>query len=110
MNSDDDGDDITHTANVERGLDTATLYKYCQGVESFPVGVLEKSQVDADGIDFVKCLLVVNPRLRATATAALDSPWLAVIDPPEINPTVTGPALLRIQFKLLGILLSPEDA
>lgn len=108
--SSDQDTDITLTANLVPSLDTHMFYRYCQGDESFPIAALQKNQVDADGIVFVKSLMVVNPPERASATDALDSAWLAAIDPPEVNPTATGPELLRVEFKLLDITLSHQDA
>lgn len=109
INTYQDSDQVTLTSNVGPELDPHMLYRYCQGLEPFPVGCMQKHQVDADGIDFVTNLMVVNPHDRASATDALDCQWLE-IEPSEINiPPAAGPELLRIQFELLGIRLSPKD-
>lgn len=58
-------------------VDMALYFKYCQETTTFPTEVLRNSQVDQLGINFIKNLLVVNPRERATVADALQNPWLA---------------------------------
>lgn len=58
------------------GIDMQLLYEYCQGKTDFPSEILLKSDVAEDGIEFVKSLLTANPSLRATASTALQNPWI----------------------------------
>lgn len=56
--------------------DMGMLYQYCQGRSAFPTEVLQAAQVPQEGIDFVKGLLVADPRKRPEAVDAQRSPWL----------------------------------
>lgn len=60
----------------EPQVDMSMISNYCSGRIPFPVGALQESGVGKEGIDFVKKLLVPDPRLRLSAQDALKSPWL----------------------------------
>lgn len=58
-------------------IDISLLNSYCHGKEEFPVEPLVRSGVSANGIMFVKGLLLADPRSRMPAkTEALENPWL----------------------------------
>lgn len=57
-------------------MDLAMLCDYCYELIEFPAQSLQKHQVCAEGIDFVKSLLNPDPSARVSAAAALESPWL----------------------------------
>lgn len=60
----------------EPQIDMSMISSYCSGGIAFPVGALQESGVGKEGIDFVKKLLVPDPRGRMSAQDALKSPWL----------------------------------
>lgn len=76
----DDMDDMTGLesgfAGIDAEVDMESLCEYCRGEIDFPSEILEASLVSEEGIEFVKSLLVANPRDRATAVSALKNPWL----------------------------------
>lgn len=53
------------------------MYDYCHGDAEFPIEILQSSNVDVEGIDFVKRLLTPDPKGRPTATEILGDPWPA---------------------------------
>lgn len=75
-------------------IDSEILYDFCRGSE-FPIESLRKHSVSDEGIDFVKSLMVANPRNRVSAVAALESPWMVGLE-------------LLNQLRLLGVYLGPE--
>lgn len=77
-------------------VDMELLFEYCRGNQSFPIDVLQLSQVDKKGVDFVRSLLVVDPAARASAKTALESQWLLEKD----KEIVLGPGNLQIKPKL----------
>lgn len=60
----------------ERQTDMVMLSSFCAGHTDFPVEVLQKSGVDKYEVDFVRKLLIPDPRLRMSARHALRSAWL----------------------------------
>lgn len=76
----DDMDDITglesSLTEINSEVDMESLCEYCRGEIDFPSAILHASQVSGEGIEFVKSLLVANPRDRSTAVSALHNPWL----------------------------------
>lgn len=71
---------VDTTFDVEEPLvNMELLFQYCAGKVDFPINDLLASQASVDAIDLVKSLLVANPKERATATGALQSPWLTSI-------------------------------
>lgn len=76
----DDMDDMTGLESsfteMNGEVDMESLCEYCRGEIDFPSEILHASQVSEEGIEFVKSLLVANPRDRATAASALQNPWL----------------------------------
>lgn len=57
-------------------MDMHLFYDYCLNLRSFPVRPLRRCKVSNEGIEFVRMLLVADPRLRITPAKALQSPWL----------------------------------
>lgn len=55
------------------------LFNFCAGRSPFDTALLESSEASAEAINLVKSLLVVEPTARATASAALQNPWLVSI-------------------------------
>lgn len=84
-----------------QALDQTLLYEYCYGISEFPTASLDKSVIGKEGIDFVKRLLVVDPKCRPSASDALKSPWLL-----ELNDSET----LRNRVSYLGVQISLETA
>lgn len=87
---------LSFATAAEQNIDTAQLYEYCKGAIPFPCDSLQKASVSADGIDFVKSLLVVNPAGRASAVVALASQWVqsrsaSQLDKPDVS-TTPGPS------------------
>lgn len=76
----DETDDMTGLESgftgIDAEVDMESLCEYCRGEIDFPSDLLRASQVINEGIQFVKSLLVANPRDRATAASALQNPWL----------------------------------
>lgn len=78
-------------ADFMTGLDTSfdveesqvsmeLLFNFCTGRSPFDVAILESSEASAEAIDLVMSLLVVEPTERATASVALQNPWLVSIE------------------------------
>lgn len=59
----------------EGDIDMGSLVGYCRGDE-FPIRALQQSHTSETGIDFIKNLLIPNPRHRPNATSVLQHPWL----------------------------------
>lgn len=84
--------------DTEHNVDMGLLYGYCCGVKPFPCGSLRRDGVSEAGIDFVKCLMAVDPGKRSSAVVALSSQWLIEISStsevalPEPVPTRHSPA------------------
>lgn len=60
----------------EPAISVDSLFAYCQRKIAFSTKLLQTSHADQEGIDFVRSLLVANPSDRATASTALQNPWL----------------------------------
>lgn len=113
-------DDITFISgiptNVMSMIDMGLLMNYCNGLETFPVASLHRNGVSAEGIDFVKSLMVVNPKDRVSAADALKSPWIvrynpAAADSPTVDSEPAERSHLRMnQFRLLDFCRSPQVA
>lgn len=75
----DELSDMTESdfAAYQSETDMESLYTYCQGEADFPTHVLQSLNVPEEGIKLIKSLLLVDPGDRATASSALQSPWLA---------------------------------
>lgn len=90
-------------------IDMAHLVAYFNDTKPFPEESLETHHASKEAIDFVKSLMIVNPRNRVSAVEALNSPWLLRPDLP-VTDCATGPQLLRTQFQLLDMCLGEEEA
>lgn len=77
-------------STIEDTVDTALLYRYCQGATRFPCDSLRNHDVSEDGIEFLKSLMAVNPKERISAAAALANEWL-VQDDPTAGPSSPHP-------------------
>lgn len=106
-------------------MDMDLLQNYCHGDHPFPCQWLDEIGASKITIDLVKRLMVVNPKDRVSAAAALKSPWFIGLKASRINPAgtsqsiikprahsrpETGYKLLRSQFNLIGVPLSAETA
>lgn len=78
-------------------IDYELLYAYCRGSD-FPTQSLQRNGVSYEGIDFVKSLMIADPRKRVSAKDALESRWL--INSPFV--------LLRGQFAELSVYLTVQ--
>lgn len=67
----DCGPETTQTTDVDNRTDMKSLYEYCHGMSEFPTARLEDSRVAKRVIEFVKSLLVADPRHRISALDAL---------------------------------------
>lgn len=84
----EDGDgDTEFMTGVDSLLDTEEqqvnmelLFQYCAGKAAFPTDVLQASKSSVGAIQFVKGLLVADPRARVNAVGALRSPWLKTLE------------------------------
>lgn len=79
--TEDDSDSGYPDSNPDKGpgtpvVDMILFYDYCLNLRSFPTGPLRRCKVSNEGIEFVRMLLVANPRSRITPAKALKSPWL----------------------------------
>lgn len=79
----DDGDGYEDMRGLDSGfenlgteVDMDSLIEYCRGESEFPSEILQTANVTEQGIDFVKSLMVPNPKERATAASALQNPWV----------------------------------
>ncbi|KAL0633274.1 hypothetical protein Q9L58_007827 [Maublancomyces gigas] len=93
-------DDSTLISEVDEGLtmDYTKLKNYCNGSSEFPKDCLQEV-TSTNGIDFINCLLVANPKERMSAENARQNPWVVGLDG-----TLTGLArVLRSQFLVLGV-------
>lgn len=64
-------------------VDTDLLFSFCHGLKPFPSETLQENRVTIEGIDFVRSLMVADPRGRVSAREALKARWLVAIDSPE---------------------------
>lgn len=78
-------------------IDSELLYAYCRGSD-FPTQSLQRNGVSYEGIDFVKSLIIADPRKRVSAKDELESRWL--INSPFV--------LLRGQFAELSVDLTVQ--
>lgn len=56
--------------------DLNAVKAFCDGTTEFPTERLRRSGVSGTAIEYVKILLVAEPRLRATGKEALQSAWV----------------------------------
>lgn len=68
-------DDST-VLSTEVSIDGELLLNYCAGRSLFPMASLTMHGASADAVDFIKSLMVPDPKDRASAESALQSPWL----------------------------------
>lgn len=71
----------------ERQADIDMIIEFCRGERIFPGNALQKSGASVSECSFVRGLLLPDPRVRMTASDALQSPWLlgeAGADPPDV--------------------------
>lgn len=61
-------------------VDTDLLFNFCRRLNLFPSKSLQENQVTIEGIDFVRSLMVADPRGRVSAKEALNARWLVEID------------------------------
>ncbi|MCJ1377232.1 hypothetical protein MMC17_000324 [Xylographa soralifera] len=61
-------------SNTRPFQESLSIQRYCRG-ESFPVEQLN-GRLDDEGLDFLRCLLSINPTQRPTAQVALEASWL----------------------------------
>lgn len=84
---------LSVAATGEQTVDMAQLYEYCKGAIVFPCDSLQRASVSADGIDFVKSLMVVDPAGRASAAVSLASRWVQSCSVSQLGkPTTAGPS------------------
>lgn len=87
---------LSVAATGEQAVDMAQLYEYCKGAIEFPSDSLQRASVSADGINFVKSLMVVDPAGRASAAVSLASRWIQSRSVPQLGkpevPTTAGPS------------------
>lgn len=84
----------------EPQIDNDVVINFCRGILDFPADSLHRSKVGKAGIDFVKGLLVPDPRLRMSAIEARKSPWLSEepgSETPHIELTPNDPDGLYLQ-------------
>lgn len=82
---------------------TTAVSQYCCSLDPFPSQSLHASGVGEAGIEFVESLMVVDPRGRVRAAAALKSAWLL-----ETNSIEMERERLRSQLELLYIQVNAE--
>lgn len=58
-------------------IDAELLLDYCAGREVFPIASLSKQGASAGAINFVKSLMVADPKERVSAADALKHAWLS---------------------------------
>ena len=56
--------------------DVRALRRFCRSQSPFPIGPLADVGLSREGIDFVKILIVADPKARAIITTAQGSEWL----------------------------------
>lgn len=71
-----DSFDLSGFTITDLQTDMGLLYRFCQGTAAFPTDLLQSSKVTEQGIDFVRGLLLADPRERPEAVQAQQSPWL----------------------------------
>lgn len=78
----------------DQQINNGMIIGLCRHKLDFPAKPLQKAGVGKNGIDFVKKLLVPNPRFRTSATKARESPWLSEepgSDTPHIDSAPNDP-------------------
>lgn len=68
------GIDSGYVTSIE--VDIGLLSDYCRKSQPFPTESLLTHKASEDAIDFVKSMMVANPRGRVSAAEALNSRWL----------------------------------
>lgn len=61
---------------TSKEVDIGLLSDYCRKSQVFPTESLLTNKASEDAIDFVKSMMLVDPRARVTAVGALNSRWL----------------------------------
>lgn len=61
-------------------VDTDLLFSFCRGLKPFPSESLQENRVTIEGTDFVRSLMVADPRGRVSAKEALKARWLVEIE------------------------------
>lgn len=69
--------DSSYYTSPEWSLDGELLLDYCAERVTFPVASLITQGASANAIDFVKSLMIPDPKKRLSAVDALGSVWLA---------------------------------
>lgn len=84
-------EEVSMTSGLDSGyvtsgeVDIGLLSDYCRKSQPFPTESLLTNKASEDAIDFVKSMMLVDPRARITAAGALNSRWLAEIQsPPQV--------------------------
>lgn len=72
-------------STIGPAIDTDLLFNFCRGLKPFPSESLQENQVPVEGIDFVRSLMLADPRGRLSAKEALKARWLVEIDSPELD-------------------------
>ncbi|KAI5849386.1 ankyrin repeat-containing domain protein [Morchella snyderi] len=103
---------ISSTSQVE--FDYKAFYKFCDGEVDLPTGTLQSFNISERGIEFIKSLLVPDPRFRPSAANAMKSEWLLEL-PQLSNGTISGQQrsksdILRTQMLHLDIGVSHRTA
>lgn len=65
------------TMECEQQSDIDLIIEFCRDLRDFPDSALPRSSVSASETNFVKALLVPDPRLRLSEVDALASPWIS---------------------------------
>lgn len=66
-------------------VDTHLLYQFCKGKRELPIESLRESQTTESAIDFIKALIVADPRSRMSAADALNHRWFVSSESSPVN-------------------------
>lgn len=71
----DDQTSIMDFADIVPAMDMYLMHQFCQGLEDLPISRLIEAQVPSNAIDFIKSLLLPDPRARLSAAESMNHPW-----------------------------------
>lgn len=101
---------LISSTSKEVEFDYKAFYDFCYGTTNLPTGALRAFNISARGIEFIKSLLVPDPRSRPSAVNAMKSEWLLEL-PQSSNGVIcdqqkTEPEILRSQMLACGMRVS----
>lgn len=66
---------------TQNATDMRLLLQFCDGSAVLPLLLLEAIKAPESAIQFIRCLIVLDPRSRSGAVQAMLDPWISVKQP-----------------------------